>query len=364
MNWLISANPRIYDHASSFEDHRFIDWRQGQTKYSIGDIVYVYCAKPEQAIRYKCQVTRLSMSFDDIRDDKEYWVDNSEYEKSLGGLFFRLELIDRLDTNKLNLATLLDHGLKAAPQSPVKLDGEILSCIESEFLNRDSVENNGRWSDEELRASVDAYREMLSKHRRSESYSKKEYYRALSKRFGRTEKSFEYRAQNISHVLELLGREWLPGLVPARNVGINVIRRIEQILAQEENSKPSGSAEFEARVRGASKKKATQRPKGNNKPSARTSETTTYDRDPDVKAWVLDHASGTCECCGADAPFLKNDGSPFLEVHHVWLIADGGPDCVENAVAVCPNCHRALHYSRERNILKDSLFKDIDRLKR
>ena len=51
-------------------------------------------------------------------------------------------------------------------------------------------------------------------------------------------------------------------------------------------------------------------------------------------------------------------------VHHVWLLADDGPDCVENAVAVCPNCHRALHYSKERNALKDMLYEDVARLER
>ena len=229
---------------------------------------------------------------------------------------------------------------------------------------RDSAGNRSNWSEKELRASVEAYRKMLSMHRRGEPYVKKDYYRALSKEFGRTEKSFEFRAQNISHVLALLGREWLPGLVPARNVGVNIIGRIERILAEAEGSKPSGSAVFEAQIRGARKKKATQKPKGNKRPSARISEATSYDRDPAVKAWVLEHASGTCECCGANAPFLNSDGFPFLEVHHVWLLADDGPDCVENAVAVCPNCHRALHYSKERNALKDMLYEDVARLER
>ena len=68
------------------------------------------------------------------------------------------------------------------------------------------------WTDEELRGAVDAYREMLQHQLAGEAFVKKDYYRELSKRFGRTEKAFEYRAQNISHVLALLGRDWLPGL--------------------------------------------------------------------------------------------------------------------------------------------------------
>ncbi|WP_413817679.1 HNH endonuclease [Pseudomonas viridiflava] len=34
-----------------------------------------------------------------------------------------------------------------------------------------------------------------------------------------------------------------------------------------------------------------------------------------------------------------------MEVHHKIRLADGGLDTLENAVALCPNCHRATHYA-------------------
>jgi predicted HNH restriction endonuclease len=70
-----------------------------------------------------------------------------------------------------------------------------------------------------------------------------------------------------------------------------------------------------------------------------------YRRNPDVVAEVLLRASGRCECCGVGAPFVRgSDGSPYLEVHHVVALSDGGDDTVENAMAACPNCHRRLHF--------------------
>ncbi len=70
-----------------------------------------------------------------------------------------------------------------------------------------------------------------------------------------------------------------------------------------------------------------------------------YDRNPDVVAEVLYRAKGNCEKCLSIAPFnRKSDGSPFLEVHHKVPLAQGGDDTVENAVALCPNCHREAHY--------------------
>ena len=37
------------------------------------------------------------------------------------------------------------------------------------------------------------------------------------------------------------------------------------------------------------------------------------------------------------------DGTHYLEVHHIDQLAKGGADTVENAVALCPNCHRKMH---------------------
>ena len=70
-----------------------------------------------------------------------------------------------------------------------------------------------------------------------------------------------------------------------------------------------------------------------------------YARNPDVVAEVLLRANGTCELCRRAAPFRRSsDGSPYLEVHHKVQLANNGEDTVENAIAVCPNCHRQAHF--------------------
>lgn len=71
-------------------------------------------------------------------------------------------------------------------------------------------------------------------------------------------------------------------------------------------------------------------------------------RNPDVVAEVLARANGQCEHCHKPAPFVrKRDGLPYLEVHHVHQLSKGGADTVENAKALCPNCHRFLHYGSD-----------------
>ena len=71
-----------------------------------------------------------------------------------------------------------------------------------------------------------------------------------------------------------------------------------------------------------------------------------YRRNPDVVAEVLYRANGYCENCGKLAPFIRRtDNTPYLEVHHKQPLAQGGEDSINNAVALCPNCHRQAHYA-------------------
>ena len=92
-------------------------------------------------------------------------------------------------------------------------------------------------------------------------------------------------------------------------------------------------------ARGARLKNAASQPK------RRAMTVDVFIRNPDVVAEVLHRANGNCESCKQPAPFhRKSNGKAYLEVHHRIRLADGGHDCVDNAVAVCPNCHRKAHY--------------------
>ncbi|UCM99275.1 HNH endonuclease [Sulfurimonas sp. SWIR-19] len=85
--------------------------------------------------------------------------------------------------------------------------------------------------------------------------------------------------------------------------------------------------------------------KSNKKPSSVEVKSIQYKRNPDVVVEVLNRANGICEKCKIKAPFFrKKDNTPYLEVHHIVTLANAGDDTVENAIAVCPNCHRELHF--------------------
>lgn len=81
------------------------------------------------------------------------------------------------------------------------------------------------------------------------------------------------------------------------------------------------------------------------KPVSFTATSTLFKRNPDVIAEVLERASGYCEGCGKRAPFRRaRDGSHYLEIHHRVPLAEDGDDTIENALGLCPNCHRKAHF--------------------
>lgn len=69
------------------------------------------------------------------------------------------------------------------------------------------------------------------------------------------------------------------------------------------------------------------------------------ERSQSVRSYALARAAGRCECCGAAAPFEDSRGQPFLEVHHLHRLTDGGPDLPDRVAAICPNCHRKVHHA-------------------
>lgn len=117
--------------------------------------------------------------------------------------------------------------------------------------------------------------------------------------------------------------------------GINTLENIKQELSDGiKKSKGLSQEERDERLS-----------KANKKPKEVNVTVKVFKRNPDVVVAVLERANGICERCGAPAPFMRaSDATPYLEVHHKVRLADGGEDTVENAIAVCPNCHRELHF--------------------
>ncbi|MGI6631678.1 MAG: NUDIX domain-containing protein [Bacillota bacterium] len=69
-----------------------------------------------------------------------------------------------------------------------------------------------------------------------------------------------------------------------------------------------------------------------------------WERSQVVATYVLKRAYGFCEACGQPAPFERRNHTPYLEAHHTKRVSDDGPDAPSYVMALCPICHRRVHY--------------------
>ena len=134
-------------------------------------------------------------------------------------------------------------------------------------------------------------------------------------------------------------------------------RLAEPYLDKSEKQTVFSSSEVAERAAANELPAVAKKPAGNIKPEKRRAGVAgfVFARDLEVVSWALQRAKGYCELCDNPGPFPTSTGGRFLEVHHVTPLYQGGPDTVDNVVAVCPNCHRACHLAPNKLALADKL---------
>ncbi len=128
----------------------------------------------------------------------------------------------------------------------------------------------------------------------------------------------------------------------------DVAEKFETILLEQQSASNPEQAFYEAvsrALRDPQKSRLQRIADADKIPQIVQSQAAVFARNPDLVAETLYRAAGICQQCKRNAPFKRaKDGTPYLEVHHKVSLADGGEDSLENAIALCPNCHREAHY--------------------
>ena len=245
-----------------------------------------------------------------------------------------------------------------------------IDLIESAATHEDIGTDTTDWTDQELEAAIYAYFTMLHKEIKGRKYNRAEVIRQLRslELINRSRGSVEFRLQNISTVLQDLCHPVIHGYLPRMNIGQEISERIRKIvfdrkfLNERDYTPTSDQAELERRTGVLLGKGLAGTPRGQPHPRKMQTSQETFEMDPLIKAWVLQHAQGTCELCRQPGPFRSKHGEWFLETHHVVPLADGGSDTIGNTVALCPNCHRKCHVSPDAVALQQELRYTIERI--
>lgn len=96
---------------------------------------------------------------------------------------------------------------------------------------------------------------------------------------------------------------------------------------------------------------------GSDQPSRKVALRSYVQRDPEVRRRVRGRAVNGCENPGCE---VKHTYRGFLDVHHVFGVENS--DREWTCVALCPNCHRAAHWSPEAEALNRRLVEEALRL--
>ena len=83
-----------------------------------------------------------------------------------------------------------------------------------------------------------------------------------------------------------------------------------------------------------------------------------YQRNEEVRRFVIEQANGACEYC-RELGFLLSDGRHYLEAHHIIALAKQGPDTVDNVIALCPSDHREAHYGKKAIVMENEMIEII-----
>ncbi|MFJ7933693.1 HNH endonuclease [Sporosarcina sp. NPDC096371] len=93
------------------------------------------------------------------------------------------------------------------------------------------------------------------------------------------------------------------------------------------------------------------------KPGTRSVRSTTFERDQYIVEYAKRWANGVCQLCEEKAPFNDKKGKPYFHTHHIKWLSKGGSDTIDNAVALCPNCHDKMHILNKKSDIKKLIGK-------
>lgn len=97
-------------------------------------------------------------------------------------------------------------------------------------------------------------------------------------------------------------------------------------------------------------------------PLRRIRQISDFVRDPYIVAAALARAQDQCEMPDCNSRlFIRDDDRSYLEVHHIVPLGEGGDDTLINAAALCPSCHRELHFGKLRLEKREKLKSAIDK---
>lgn len=136
--WMIPCNSKFFDLRACFDKYGEMYWTQNYNFHK-GDNGYIYMSSPDSAIIYSIEITEADLPYSSEMDFKEeFFVDKNDFSNwKEQNRFAHFRVTGKTNSNRLNLAHLLEHGLKMAPRGALNLSypayADLLKYITDNF---------------------------------------------------------------------------------------------------------------------------------------------------------------------------------------------------------------------------------------
>lgn len=152
--WIVPSKDSIFRIDDAIQEQGgLVDWRMSNN-FHLGDIVFIYKAKPVQCIRYKMEVVALGLDDETSLYQERFWADKSIYYDGLENCrYVRFKLIEEYVDDVLSLHHLHEHGLRGYLQGVRECtDEDLLKFLMSphETVNDDAYDVDYPEDDESL----------------------------------------------------------------------------------------------------------------------------------------------------------------------------------------------------------------------
>ena len=89
--WIVPSSNNIFRIGDAIAaNDGLVDWRE--SKFSVGDVVFIYKVKPECCVRYVMEVVKTNLESDDTFNQEPYWSDKDAYFQGMFTKYARLKL--------------------------------------------------------------------------------------------------------------------------------------------------------------------------------------------------------------------------------------------------------------------------------
>ena len=123
-HWLYPANTKFYDVLAALAEPQTY-WPMS-SKVAVGDVLYMYLAKPYQQLAYVCEVLEVGVELDSIIEQLKPFMKNLPAASNKPFMLIRpVSSITLQDESPLSYAALKQHGLNGMLMGPRKLENNI-----------------------------------------------------------------------------------------------------------------------------------------------------------------------------------------------------------------------------------------------